>query len=236
MNVLMSAAVESNGTYAIAPIQAGMQIPHFPTLCNFMLCNAENSTDYTTGAGFTMVSTQGAATTYALAATQAATALSSATNTLKSPIATASQTDPDLSGAAAVSSSTANQTAVPSTNHSDGLSGGAKAGIAIGVILGISALVAAAFFFFRMKRRIDKLETMVTLRSAASSVDRTPLEKGTAAGAAATSPNAAPSPSPPPDGCGPRIEVFKIGDSHRNSEDWRRFFGSGLGQKPTTPS
>ncbi|KIW66083.1 hypothetical protein PV04_08288 [Phialophora macrospora] len=228
--------MESNGTYAIAPIQAGMQIPHFPTYCNFMLCNAENSTDYTTGAGFTMVSTQGIATTYALAATQAATASSSTTNTSKSPIPTAIQTDSDLTGAAAVSSSTATQTAAPSTSHSEGLSGGAKAGIAIGVIIGISALIAAAFFFMRMKRRIDKLETMVTLRSAASSVDRTPLEKSTTAGASAASQIAAPSPSPPPpDGCGPRIEVFKIGDSHRNSEDWRRFFGGGLGQKPAIP-
>ncbi|ETI25492.1 hypothetical protein G647_02265 [Cladophialophora carrionii CBS 160.54] len=224
--------LQSNGTYAIAPIQAGMQIPHFPTYCNFMLCDAENSTDYTTGAGFTMISTKGIATTYALAVTQAATTSPSGVN---SPISTVSHTESTLTGAAAVTSSTAVQTAVPSSSHSDVLSSGAKAGIAIGVILGV-ALIVAAFCFIRIKRRIDKLETMVTLRSTASSVDRTPSEKGTTAGVVATPTAVAASPSPPPDGCGPRIEVFKIGDSHRNSEDWRRFFGNGKAPKPVAPS
>ncbi|EXJ57457.1 hypothetical protein A1O7_07805 [Cladophialophora yegresii CBS 114405] len=223
--------LQSNGTYAIAPIQAGMEIPYFPSHCNFVLCNAENNTDYTTGAGFTMVSTKGPATTYALAVTQAATASPSAGN---SPTSTVSHTESITTGAAVVTSSTPDQTAAPASNHSDGLSSGGKAGIAIGVILGV-ALIAAIFFYFRMKRRIDRLESMITLRSATSSVDRTPSEKGTTAGAVATPAVTAASPSPSPDGCGPRIEVFKIGDN-RNSEDWRRFFGNAKGQKPVIPS
>ncbi len=232
---LIYVAGQSNGTYAIAPIQAGMDIPQFPTYCNFMLCNAENNTDYTTGPGFTMISTQGLATTYALAATQASTYHSSTSKTSSLSPSTATSTNSALTSAASVTSSTATQTALASTVNSTGLSGGAKAGIAIGVLLGIAAIIVAFFFFMRMKRRIDKLETMVALRSTASSVNVTPGEKSAIASSLA-SPRPLPSPSPPPDGCGPRMEMFKIGESHRNSEDWRRFFGNGKSQTPTAPS
>ena len=212
-----------------------MSIPQFPTFCNFMLCNVENSTDYTTGHGFTMVSTQGVATTYALANTQTSTIPTSTTRTSKISTSTATPTKSIRTGVANVSSTTASQTAMASAVTSNGLSDGAKAGIALGVILGIAALIVAVFFFIRMKRRIDKLESMVTLRSAASSVNVAPTEKAAGADSLA-SPRPLPWPSPPPDGCIPRIELFKIGESHRNSEDWRHFFGNGKTQTPAPPS
>ncbi|KAJ9610668.1 hypothetical protein H2200_005445 [Cladophialophora chaetospira] len=230
---LTAVAVQSNGTLAIAPIQAGMQIPQYPTYCNFMLCNADNSTDYTTGAGFTMISTQGVGTTYGLATTQTANTPSSSTQTSNLPALTATRT---ATSSSSVAASGPTESALASSIHSNGLSGGAQAGIAIGVILGVFALIAAAFFFLRMKRRIDKLENMVTLRSAASSLNGAPSEKPAMGDSTAAAEPMPSSPSPPPDGCGPRIEVFKIGDSHRNSEDWRRFFGHGRIQTPTAPS
>lgn len=211
-----------------------MQIPQFPTYCNFMLSDANNVTDYTTGAGFSMVSTQGVATTYAAAITQAATA-TPASDSSKPSTAEASQTTSTQASlstnSAAVSSSASTGTAVSSTSQSSSLSGGAKAGIAIGVILGIAALAAIIFFLLRMKRRMDKIEGLVTLRSGASSVNVAQSSEKTAerdAQVASPTPAPAPipSPSPPPDTCGPRIQVFKIGENHRNSEDWRRFFGN----------
>ncbi|KIW24011.1 uncharacterized protein PV07_09750 [Cladophialophora immunda] len=221
--------IQSNGTYAIAPIQAGMQIPHYPTYCNFMLCDAQNKTDSTTAAGFTMVSTQGIATTYALAATRAAT--SSATQT-----PTGSEQAPTATGVANLSSSpgasAAAETAVSSASHTTGIGNGAKAGIAIGVILGIIALITAIFFCLRKRRQLHKIGDMVTLRSTASSVDiAAPSEKVAVADSAPVSTAALPS-TPSPDNDGSPVTGFKMGENHRNSEDWRRFFGNGKTQKP----
>ncbi|OAP56510.1 hypothetical protein AYL99_09689 [Fonsecaea erecta] len=225
--------IESNGTYAIAPIQAGMQIAQFPTYCNFMLCDAQNRTDSTTAAGFTMVSTQGIATTYALAATRAATTSASVTGK-----SAKSSTQPlAATGTAIMSSagaSAAAETAVSSTSRSAGLGSGAKAGIAIGVILGIVALIAAIFFCLRTKRRMKKVENMVTLRSTASSVDLAPSEKAVLEDPAPVSSTPTPIRSSSPGNDGSRVAVFKIGENHRNSEDWRRFFGNGKPQTPVT--
>ncbi|KIW80754.1 hypothetical protein Z517_07370 [Fonsecaea pedrosoi CBS 271.37] len=220
--------IEPSGTYAIAPVQAGMQLPRFPTYCNFLLCDSQNKTDSTTAAGFTMVSTQGIATTYALAATRAATTSASTTGGSSTASGAANMSSPSASAAA--------ETAVSSTSHSAGLGSGAKAGIAIGVTLGTLALIAVIFFYLRMKRRMNKLENMVSLRSTvSSSVDLAPSEK-----AAVGNPTTA-SPTPVPlsslsnnDGTG--VAIFKTGDNHRNSEDWRRFFGNGKPQKPVTSS
>ncbi|EXJ53434.1 uncharacterized protein A1O5_13302 [Cladophialophora psammophila CBS 110553] len=211
--------IQSNGTYAIAPIQAGMKIPQFPTYCNFMLCDSQNRTDSTTAAGFTMISTQSIATTYSLAATRAATTPTSAT------------------GPAAMSSSTASaaaETAVSPTSSSARLGNGAKAGIAIGVILGICALIAAILFCLRIGQRTNKLENMVILRSTAPSVDLVPSEKLVVEKPAAGSHAPAPLPSPPDNGSG--IATLRVGENHRNSEDWRRFFGNGKSQKPVISS
>ena len=234
-NGLTFVAVQPNGTYAIAPIQAGMQIPTFPTFCNFMLINANNNSDYTTAAGFTMVSTQGIPTTYASTVTQTAAftkpiSISTATHFSSTSASTASSTT-----VAGVTSPASGETTVPSEHQSTGLSGGAKAGIAIGVILGISVLAAVVFLvFMRHKRRKDKLENMAALRSTASSVNLLRAEKAAATNRATPSPSPVPTPSPPPDISSPRVEVFKIGESNRNSEDWRRFFGNGKAQVPGT--
>ncbi|KIX99656.1 uncharacterized protein Z520_04291 [Fonsecaea multimorphosa CBS 102226] len=229
--------IESNGTYAIAPIQAGMQIPQFPTYCNLKLCDAQNSTDSTTAAGFTMISTQGIATTFALAATRAATTSASVTG--DSTMATISSTQASASTGAAImtspGASAAAETAVSSTPRSGGLGNGAKAGIAIGVILGIIALIAAIFFYLRTKRRMKEVGNMETLRSTASSVDVALSEKTAVEDPAPSSSASTPLPSSA-ENDGSRAAVFKIGGNHRNSEDWRRFFGNGKIQKPVPSS
>lgn len=219
--------VARNGTYAIAPIQAGMEVSQFPSNCNFMLGDANNSTDYTTGVGFKMVSTTGARVTYAMAATKSS--LPSTTESGGSEAATAKPTDSTTHsvqsttppGAADISPSSvyaAGATAIASAPSSGSLSDGAKAGVSISVILGVFAIIAATIFFMRRKRRTDKLETMETLRNAATSVDTVQSEK------TVVEEDPAAAPVPPKDVSN---VAFKVVENHRNSEDWRRFFGNG---------
>ncbi|KIW93717.1 uncharacterized protein Z519_05031 [Cladophialophora bantiana CBS 173.52] len=224
--------IQSSGTYAIAPIQAGMKIPQFPTYCNFMLCDSQNKTDSTTAAGFTMISTQGIATTYALAATRTASTPTPATQSPQGSAQTPAAMGPTVMSSSAASA--AAETAVASTSTSAGLGNGAKAGIAIGVILGICALIAASLFYLRIGRRTNKLENMVILRSTASSVDLVASEKLAVEKPAAASQAPVPLHSPPNNGSG--IAAFKVEGNHRNSEDWRRFFGNGKSQKSVISS
>lgn len=223
-----------------------MQIPQFPTWCNLMLCDSDNSTDYTTGVGFTMLSTTGTATTYAMAVTHSTSPSTTLDANTQSHTATKSRTDSippvGLTSAAAVSSaitSSAGETSVVSPSTSSGLTDGAKAGIAIGVILGICALAAMIFFFIRMKRRVDKLEDMVALRSTASSVNLARSEKHALEEYTAVTPTPAspmPTPTPAREAQEAPQGILKASESHRNSEDWRRFFGNGKKQAPVMPS
>lgn len=221
--------VSSEGTYAIAPIQADLDIPDFPVGCYFMIEDAKNAADAVSGARFTMASTKGVASTYGLEATVAA---SSATKTGTGASAT---TDADSSngtatgsisasggqGASSATGSNAVQTGVAAaSSSSDGsLSSGAKAGLAIGIILAVIAILAGVFFFFRRsKRQMQRLD---------SNAGANTTEKVAAAAAGAGAGGARPSDV---NDTGPETLVtpaFSTQANNRNSEDWRRFFGSG---------
>lgn len=221
------APVSSEGTYAIAPIQAEMDIPSFPVPCYFMIEDAKNAMDATTGAGFTMVSTKGVISTYALQATVAA---SSATQTGTSESST---TNPSLTtgtaslsggeGASNPTGSSAAQTAAASSAPGT-LSPGAKGGLAIGIIIAVVAILAAIFFYFRRSRsqmqRLDSTaKASMTEKAAAAAV---------ASGVQQTN---TPGNAPEPGAETMVTPVFQPQANHRNSEDWRRFFGSAVARR-----
>ncbi|KIX03457.1 uncharacterized protein Z518_07009 [Rhinocladiella mackenziei CBS 650.93] len=231
--------LQPDGTYAIAPIQAGMDIPQFPVYCYMMLYDSYNGTDSTTGGSFTMACTTGPASIYAMTVTTPAPTSRKPTSNsdagTPTPTPTQSQTDSArttvLTGAAAVSSSTGSaptETAISSTPSSSGLSGGAKAGIAVGVIIGVCALVAAVLLFLRTRRRqAGGTGNMVKVPSTASAERVALAEKPAGAAAAAAAPTTVEVPEPP---------VLKAPANHRNSEDWRRFFGNGTNPKSEVSS
>lgn len=183
-----------------------------------------------------MVSTEGPVSTYAMTMTTAA----SNPQTQSSQGATGAGTSPErktgslqttnIGGPAAVSSSSSSaaaETAVSPAASSAGLSTGAKAGIAVGVILGICAILAIIFFFLRLKRRVDRMESMVKLGSTSSTGVMAPTEK--------------PLPSAPTTGAetatpvtGGDLAESDTGGNHRNADDWRRFFGNGNNPRPRT--
>ena len=89
--------------------------------------------------------------------------LSAAASTSNSALPTAAAATTALSSVLSIASSSTSvsQAAASSSSaafgvsQNSGLSGGAKAGIAIGVILGVLALIAGAFAFYRMKKNRD---------------------------------------------------------------------------------
>jgi len=143
------------------------------------------------------------------------------------------QTTRIVHSAAAFSSTSpaAVETAVSPASTSAGLSTGAKAGIAVGAILGICALIAVIFFFLRLKRRMVRVESMVKLGSTASVGGVTPMEKPVLPAPALATPFAAEAFAPV--ASGGRADPG-VGQSHRNTEDWRRFFGNGNHPRPQT--
>jgi hypothetical protein len=246
--VAKSSIVPTDGTFAVSPIQAGMNLPHFPTYCNFMLANADDGSDYTTAIGFLMLSTGGVATTYGAATTQtgntpaitgASIITSTSTSTSLLPTTVTPSPSPLQSSQVSALATTKRpaptdspSTAVASDSHATGLSSGAKAGVAIGVILAVLALFALAFLFIRRRRNAKGAKNMATLRSTSPSVDGAQSEK------TAVNPSLAPSPGPMSEVSTPRVAVFKIGEAegHRNSEEWRRFFGNAKTQRSVTGS
>lgn len=216
-------SVSSDGTYAIAPIQSEMDIPKFPTFCQFMIEDANNHADAVTGAGFTMVSTKGVASTYALQATVAAPSATqtgsseSSTTDANSTTSTTSPTGGE--GTSNPTGSSAAQTGVASAS-SGALSPGAKGGLAIGIIVAVVAVLAGVFFFFRRSRRqMQRLD---------STARTSPTEKAAAAAAVASGAQQSNAQTNEQES-GPETMVtptFQSEPNNRNSEDWRRFFGS----------
>ena len=152
-----------------------------------MLYDSNNGTDVTTGGGFTMVSTKGAISTYAMEATYAASAF--ATQTAIGP--TESVQGPSPTGAAAISSPT-------TTASSTALTVGAKAGIAVGVSLLVIILAAIIYFDLRKRRRVNRQKYMVKLPSTSSTELVAPAEKPVAipADPVAKSPRVVAEPAP----------------------------------------
>jgi len=208
-----------------------MDIPEFPTFCQLMIEDANNRADVVSGAGFTMVSTKGVASTYALQATVAG---ASATETAGSGSSTAvsNLSTGTASMTASPTGSSAAQTEVASTS-SGALSPGAKGGLAIGIIVAVLAVLAGVFFFFRRSRRqMQRLD---------STARASPTEKAAAAAttaAAATDLRQTNLQTNEP-GSGPETIVtptFQSEPNNRNSEDWRRFFGSAAVSRRGTPA
>ena len=78
---------------------------------------------------------------------------------------------------------------------------------------------------------MDKLENMVDLRSAASSVDMTPSEKAAMAASAPKSPVLCHCHHHHQMAVGLELRSSRLAKSNRNSEDWRQFFGETKTQK-----
>jgi hypothetical protein len=212
-----------------------------------MLANADDESDYTTAIGFLMLSTGGVPTTYGattttlIGNTPAVTGASIITRTSTSLLSTTTtqSASPLQSSQASALATTAQpfptdspSTAVASDSHATGLSSGAKAGVAISVILAFGALLALAILFVRRRRKANGSNNMASLRSTSPSVDGAQSEK------TAVNPASASSPGPMVEVGTPRVAVFKIGEAegHRNSEDWRRFFGNATTQRSVSGS
>lgn len=209
-----------------------MDIPEFPVQCLFVIEDAKNADDAQTGAGFTMVSTEGVASTYALQGTVAA---SSATKTGSNASAT---TDADSTtglgsgttlpsgaqGASTATGSNSSETGVAASSDSS-LSPGAKAGLAIGIILAVIAVLAGVFFFFRRSKRQMQMQRLN------STAGVSPREKAGVTGPTAVASGARTSEA---QDTGPETlatPTFHSQFNNRNSEDWRRFFGSAGGAR-----
>ncbi|KEF52381.1 uncharacterized protein A1O9_11622 [Exophiala aquamarina CBS 119918] len=219
--------ISSDGTYAIAPIQAEMDIPNFPASCHFMIEDANNHADAVTGAGFTMVSTKGVASTYALQATVAAPSAthtgSGARPTVDASSTTGTASPTGGEGTSNLTGSSAAQTGVAPAS-SGGLSPGAKGGLAIGIIAAVLAVLAGVFLFFRRSRKqMQRLD---------STARTSPTEKAAAASGAPqinTQPTERKSKQEPI-----ASPIFQSEPNNRNSEDWRRFFGSAMSRRGPT--
>jgi hypothetical protein len=199
-----------------------MDIPKFPVSCHFMIEDANNGKDAETGAGFTMISTKGVASTYALQATVASPSATQ-TGTSESGTTDGSSTTgtASLSGGEGTSNptgSSAAQTAVAASAPGS-LSPGAKGGLAIGIIIAVVAVLAGIFFYFRRTRR--QMQRLDSTAKASMS------EKAAAAAAASGAHQANPQGNAQEPGAETLVAPsFQPQANNRNSEDWRRFFGN----------
>ncbi|KAI1610506.1 hypothetical protein EDD36DRAFT_327560 [Exophiala viscosa] len=229
---------EPSGAIAIAPIHAGMAISHFPVSCNMLLYDASNRSDFKTGGAFTMISTQGVVSTFAMTISTAITPLTTKAQSEptseslgaadKSSLSTSLSAT--TSATTAMVASTAGRTSASSAaSATSGLSGGARAGIAVGAIIGVFAMIATTFFLFRLKHRTNRAGTMVHAGMTASAVTGPSSKKVITPILVTTTRLRSPS-------AGGRVTVFKIGQhNRRHSEDWRRFFGNGNISTATKP-
>ncbi|KIW47017.1 uncharacterized protein PV06_02631 [Exophiala oligosperma] len=247
---------EPSGTCVISPIQAGMEISQFPVSCGMLIYDESDKSESTTGGGFVMTKTNGVASTFGLSLTTTGAGNPQTTNTKKGAAATGSATNAsdnisNKSGGGggsqtvttSLSSSTSTNTGVlsgagsdPNTSSSStGLSSGTKAGIAIGIILGAIALFVAVFFFFRLRKRIDRVERNITGKEGESTTGK---EVPPVSASSSSPPPPVPPTSEKPILPSPRFTarsnspaIFTPGGggtnhNTKNSEDWRQFFGN----------
>lgn len=213
--------VGKDGSIDLVPTDAELELSDFPTRCRMFLKDAKDGSDVYSGGAFTLTSTQGAPSLYALSQTRLVTPTSTGSPKSNNPSPTAdatgvdgmstSNTSPRLGSESPSASAgdTGDATAAASAASSSGaLGAGARAGIIISVIIGVLFLAVGLVFFVRNRRK-----------------GRNNL-LGRSGGDGAQEKFVLDLPPAPVTGEDLVVPPPVSTTTNRNSEDWRRFFGS----------
>lgn len=207
--------VGKDGSIDVVPTDAELELSEFPTRCRMSLKDAKDGSDVYNGGAFTLTSTQGAPSLYALSQTRLVTPTSTGSPQSNHPSPTADATGLDgmstsntMPGLGSESPSAGAGDSGDSIAAASGARGaGARAGIIIAVVVGVIALAVGLVFCVRNRR---KGRTLLGRSGGDDAREKYVLDL----------------PPAPVTGEDLVVPPSVSATTNRNSEDWRRFFGS----------
>ena len=205
--------VGKDGSIEVIPTEAEPEISKFPTRCRMLLRDANDESNVYTGGAFTLTSTQGAPSFYALSQTHLVTPTS--TQFTAEPTANATGVDGMSISSSMPRLGNESSSASPADTDnpaSSALGAGARAGIIVSIIVGVLGLAIAMVFCMRNRRKVRKF---LTRSSEGDGIQGKQISEKPPVSFSTENSNRSSTESP---------------TTSRSSEDWRKFFGNATGR------